>query len=418
LKHSRKPNLLILTSSFPSSHDDETCGYIRDFARSMSVKFDVEVLAPPDRRSIEWPADVFKLTRSASLLTGLPGLPWLPGRRNGFQASSDLNHLANASILTKVWSLPSLLCFLVRAFAMSLRADVICSHWLVPSGFAGSIASRILRKPHIVIEHSGAFHFLAGSRPGRTIAKSIVGSSDRVVVVSADLKLKFLKMCPDASEKIEVVPMGIMTERVITKGHSNHARTLLFIGRLVDIKGVDLLLTAMKGITNVRLVVAGDGDRRSELEEMARELSVEATFVGRVGARQRQALLAGCDVVVVPSRVLAEGRTEGTPVVCLEAMAAGRVVVASRTGGIGDVIVDGQNGLLFEPGDHLMLREKLMFALGDQELRRRISTNSRLTAQAYDWSRIGERFSKIIESALEENGQPRDSRIPARDFCG
>jgi glycosyltransferase involved in cell wall biosynthesis len=137
-----------------------------------------------------------------------------------------------------------------------------------------------------------------------------------------------------------------------------------------------------------------------------------------VGARQREALLAACDVVVVPSRVLAGGRTEGTPVVCLEAMAAGRVVVASRTGGLGDVIVDGQNGLLFEPGDHRMLREKLMLALGDEELRRRISTNARRTAQAYDWSRIGDRFSKIIESALEENGQPRNSRIQARDLCG
>jgi glycosyltransferase involved in cell wall biosynthesis len=192
----------------------------------------------------------------------------------------------------------------------------------------------------------------------------------------------------------------------------------LFLGRLVEIKGVDLILTAMSGMANVRLVIAGDGEKRRELEARARELSVTATFAGRVAARQRESLFAACDVVVVPSRVLAGGRTEGTPVVCLEAMAAGRVVIAARTGGLEDVIVDGQNGLLFEPGDHRLLREKLLLALSDEDVRGRISANARRRAQAYEWSRIGERFSKIIESALEKNDQPRNSGIQARGFCG
>jgi glycosyltransferase involved in cell wall biosynthesis len=65
-----------------------------------------------------------------------------------------------------------------------------------------------------------------------------------------------------------------------------------------------------------------------------------------------------------------------------------------------------------------MLRQKLLLALGDEELRKRVSANARLTAQAFDWSRIGERFSNIIQNAIEENGQPRDSRLQARDFCG
>jgi glycosyltransferase involved in cell wall biosynthesis len=441
---------LILTSSFPSSPDDETCGYIRDFASSMSASFDVEVLAPPDRRAVNWSSDVFKLTRSASLL---------PIGLDSLQASSDLNELASGSLTSKLCLLPSLFWFFSHAFARSLRADVICSHWLLPSGLAGAIASRILRKPHIVIEHSGALHFLARSRTGRSIAKFIISGSSRVVVVSPDLKQKLLKMCPDAGDRIEVVPMGIMSggalaigqrhfneeasipctgvapwapllhDSAIHVGRGAHGgapvqveladpQTVLFVGRLVEIKGVDLLLTAMKGMADLQLTVAGDGEKRRELEARARSLSVAATFVGRVGALQREELFAACDVVVIPSRVLAGGRTEGTPVVCLEAMLAGRVVVASRTGGLKEIIVDGQNGLLFEPCDHRMLREKLTLALGDEHLRERISANARRTAQAYDWSQIGERFSKIIESALQENGQPRNSRIQAGDFCG
>jgi colanic acid/amylovoran biosynthesis glycosyltransferase len=425
LKHSSRPALLILTSSFPSSPSDESCGYVRDFARSVSEDFDVEVLAPPDLRAIEWPADRFKLTRSRSAL---------PFGLDPFQAGHDLNDLASGAFLSKLRALPSLLCFFARAFAKALRADAVCSHWLIPSGLAGALASRFLRKPHIVVEHSGALHFLERSRAGKTIARFITTNSDRVVVVSADLKRKLVEMCPCAPGKIEVIPMGITAMTAIKFAaaakscahgvvpgsvHSSTSivRTLLFIGRLTEIKGLDVLLTAMKGLDNLHLIVAGDGEKRGELETLARDLSVSAAFVGRVGAVERNALLSRCDAAVIPSRVVAGGRTEGMPVVCLEALAAGCVVVASRTGGLGDVIVDGENGLLVEPGDHRMLREKLLLALGDNSLRRILSENARRTAATYDWSRIGPRFSELTTSVLK-NDQFCNKGIEAGNFCG
>lgn len=385
----------------------------------MSAYFEVEVLAPPDRRAEEWPADLFKLTRARRVL---------PRSLDPFQATADLNELANASLVMKLYSLPSLLSFVCRAFVMSLRADVICSHWLVPSGLIGSIASRILGKPHVAIEHSGALHLLAESWLGRGIARFISDGSDRVVVVSSELKRKLNKMSPGVGVKTEVIPMGCLAisgkgvppcapllheaSTGVTRGahgatalqaHTDSTRTVLFVGRLIEIKGVDLLLAAMKGMKDVQLIVAGDGELRRDLEARARELSVAARFVGKVGAPEREALLSSCDVVVIPSRVLAGGRSEGTPVICLEAMAAGRVVVAARTGGLPDVIVDDENGLLFEPGDHCSLREKLLLALKDEDLRRRISANARRSAQAYDSSLIGERFNQILTSALADN---------------
>jgi glycosyltransferase involved in cell wall biosynthesis len=415
---------LILTSSFPSSPSDESCGYIRDFARSLSEDFDIEVLAPPDARAIEWPADRFKLTRSRSAL---------PLGLDPFQAGDDLNHLASGGFLSKLCALPSLLCFFARAFAMALRADAVCSHWLIPSGLVGALVSRFLGKPHLVVEHSGALHALLRSAAGKTLARFITAKSDRVVVVSDDLKQKLVAVCPCAVDKIEVIPMGItaaatgfdtaakscIPDVIPSSVHSSIrvVQRILFIGRLTGIKGLDVLLTAMKGLDNLQLTVAGDGEKRVELETLARSLSVSAAFVGRVRAVERNALLSGCDVAVIPSRVLSGGRTEGTPVVCLEALAAGCVVVASRTGGLVDVIVDGENGLLFEPGDHRMLREKMLAALGDNSLRRVLSENARLTAATYDWSRIGPRFSEITTSVLK-NDQFRNKGIEAGNFCG
>ena len=200
MKHSDKPTLLLLTSSFPSSPDDETCGYVRDFARSLAVEFNVTVLAPPDRRAVEWPSDAFTLTRSRSIL---------PFIRDPFQAGDDLNDLISKSPLARLAALVSVFCFFARAVALALRADAICSNWMVPSGLVGALISRAFGKRHVVVEHSGALHLLARMRGGRRIARFIVAGSDRIVTVSEDLKRKLVELCPEAANKVEVIPMGI-----------------------------------------------------------------------------------------------------------------------------------------------------------------------------------------------------------------
>lgn len=460
MKHSDKPTLLLLTSSFPRSPSDETCGYIRDFARSLSVDFNVTVLAPPDRSAVQWPPDAFTLTRSRSLL---------PRRLDPLQADADLNHLVPSrmlknclsprrhkatkvhevrkriwlsascsfvasclsgkkaafqrevtGLLAKLAALVSLVCFFAHALALALRSDAVCSHWMVPCGLVGALICRLLGKPHVVVEHSGALHLLARMRGGRRIARFIVESCDRIVTVSADLKRKLIAVCPEAQTKIDVIPMGVsITSRpgeAITTMPST--RTILFIGRLSEIKGLDVLLKAMKGLDDLCLIVAGDGERRDELESLARALSVNTRFIGRIGAAQREQLLSVCDIVVIPSRVLADGRTEGTPVVCLEAMAAGRVVIASRVGGLAEAIVDGENGLLFEKGDDRMLKEKLSLVLSNDILQQKIAGNARRSAAAYDWARIGLRYSRIIKSALRKNDAIGNRRVEAGSIHG
>ena len=351
------------------------------------------------------------LTRSRSLL---------PRRLDPLQAGADLNHLASGSLLAKLAGLVSLVCFFAHALALALRADAVCSHWMVPSGLIGALICRLAGKPHVVVEHSGALHLLARMRGGKRLARFIVEGSDQLVTVSADLKRKLIAVCPEATTEVEVIPMGVSItsrpgETIPTR---QSTRTILFVGRLTDIKGLDVLLRAMHGPDHLRLIVAGDGERCNDLESLARALSVNARFIGRIGAAQREQLLSVCDIVVIPSRVLADGRTEGMPVVCLEAMAAGRVVVASRVGGLAEAIVDGENGLLFEQGDDRMLEEKLSLVLSNDSLRRKIEENARRSAAAYDWARIGLRYSRIIKSALRKNDAIGNRRIEASSIHG
>jgi glycosyltransferase involved in cell wall biosynthesis len=263
----------------------------------------------------------------------------------------------------------------------------------------------MLGKPHIVVEHSGAFHLLARMWGGRRIARFIIATSTRVITVSSDLQQKLVALCQKASNKVDVIPMGVTVPAEASRAIATYGstRTILFIGRLISIKGLDVLVTAMSGLADVQLIVAGDGERREELESLARALDVNAQFVGRIGASERDELLANCDAVVIPSRVLPGGRTEGTPVSCLEAMSAGRVVIASRVGGLAEAIVDGENGLLFDPEDHRLLQEKLVQIMGDDSLRRKLGENARRSADAFDWARIGSQYRRIIDSALRKN---------------
>jgi glycosyltransferase involved in cell wall biosynthesis len=116
-------------------------------------------------------------------------------------------------------------------------------------------------------------------------------------------------------------------------------------------------------------------------------------------------------VVVIPSRILSDGRTEGTPVVCLEAMAAGRVVIASRVGGLAEVIIDNENGLLFDPEDYYELRQKILTILEDKHLRRKIEEEAIRRSANYSWQLTGSRYAELIKKALRYDGVIGNRRI-------
>jgi glycosyltransferase involved in cell wall biosynthesis len=389
---------LILTSSFPRGPNDETCGYVREFARRLSNDFNVVVLAPPDTSGDGWPGDDFVLLRSPSPM---------PARIDAFQASQDLNDLPRASLIRKIASAFSMALFVLTAIRLARKADVICSHWILPSGLAGALASLLFRKPHVVVEHSGALHLLSRLRSGRIITRFIVKHSRRVITVSSHLKEVLISLHPEAEPVVEVIPMGASPMSSSRKALKVDTRTALFIGRLTEIKGVELLLHALNGIRNVHLIVAGEGERRKALEDVAARLKSNTTFLGQVGAEEKAGLLALCDFVVIPSLVLPGGRCEGVPVACLESLMAGRPVIASRAGGLPEVIVDGHNGLLFAPGDKDALASAINRLIADPALHDHLSVNARLTARAFDWEEIGKRFARAINCALEEN----DKRI-------
>jgi glycosyltransferase involved in cell wall biosynthesis len=134
---------------------------------------------------------------------------------------------------------------------------------------------------------------------------------------------------------------------------------VLYAGRLSHEKGVDLLIRAVAG-TSLEVRVAGTGPEEGRLMALARELGAPVTFLGHLARPALQEELARALAVVVPSTW-----PENCPLIVLEAMAAGRPLVASRVGGLPELARDGEEGVLVEAGNVEELRAALLALAGD-----------------------------------------------------
>ena len=206
--------------------------------------------------------------------------------------------------------------------------DLAIAHWLAPSALA-AIPTRV---PLLAIGHGGDVHTLARLHLLKPVIALLRARGARLAFVSNELRA-----LAGAGEAL-VQPMGIDVEHFarLTRRPTSPAMHLV-LARLVPIKGVDVAIAAMREVRG-RLVIAGDGPERARLEALAAG-DPKISFAGEVDAARRDQLLCEATTVVIPSRRLPNGRSEGTPVVVLEALAARVPVIASQVGGLRDLPV-------------------------------------------------------------------------------
>jgi glycosyltransferase involved in cell wall biosynthesis len=241
------------------------------------------------------------------------------------------------------------------AVAIAARAhdwDSIIAHWL-PSAIA-ALPSRV---PLLAIAHGGDVHTLRRMHLLAPTLHALHLRGARIAFVSEQLRAIARGAAPGLSRWLDdaiVQPMGVSIDRfhaialdradptLVASGSSRP--TIVIASRLVPLKGIDVAIEAMAHVRGeARLVIAGDGPERARLDLATRSRDAGShaagsrdriTFLGEVGATRRDQLLRDASVVVVPSRVMPSGRTEGTPMIALEALAAGVPVVASAVGGL------------------------------------------------------------------------------------
>jgi glycosyltransferase involved in cell wall biosynthesis len=211
-----------------------------------------------------------------------------------------------------------------------------------------------------------------------------------------------MKMWESTSRTVEVIPNGI--EITMADNHApDHVRNeagynIIFIGRLIPVKGIPFLLEAMtkvlKRIPEAGLTIVGDGEERDRLKQLTLSLGIEKSvrFIGTVPHEKIQACLQRAEVFVLPSI------SEGFPNVIAEAMSAGLPVVASRAGGIPDIIVNNENGYLVETGDTDALADRIILLLQDESLRKTIAENNRLRVKEFTWGRVIDKLERIYST--------------------
>jgi glycosyltransferase involved in cell wall biosynthesis len=228
----------------------------------------------------------------------------------------------------------------------------------------------------------------------------------RQIAAAADLVYVAAALAVDGAPG-RVVPMGV--DVAALNGVARAAArarlgvdgfTALYLGRLVPDKGADLLLDALPD--GVTLLLAGDGPERARLERAAAGRP-SVRFVGEARGPDKRALLAAADALVVPSR------RDGAPTVVREALALGLPLVATRAGGIPELVRHGHTALLCPPTAPA-LAAALTRLRDDPALAAALSANARATAATHDWSAVGPRLAGAL-AAHRGRGTLRVTRV-------
>ncbi|MDG5775378.1 glycosyltransferase family 4 protein [Haloarculaceae archaeon H-GB2-1] len=286
----------------------------------------------------------------------------------------------------------STLTFVLFSFVYVLRdarkLDVLQCMMIYPCGFVGYLVSLLTGLPYFAWIRGGDFYFAKENPVKRWLMQRVF--DDALVLVQADtVRRDVLAEFPDA--ELSVLGNGVDLPDQRAAGDS-----VVFVGRLKGQKGADVLLRAMDGVDE-RLVVVGDGPERESLEALAADLDVDAAFVGEVEPEAVGDYLRDGQVYVLPAVA-----GEGLPNAMLEAMAVGLPVVATDIAGIPDVVADGENGYVVDPGDEDALRERIETVCSDDAIRTRLGENARTYVEDHhSWDAMVDRLDRLYRRVRE-----------------
>jgi glycosyltransferase involved in cell wall biosynthesis len=346
--------ICLVSSNFPRWAGDSTTPFVLHLAQDLQdLGWQVEVLAPhaPGAEIEEVLAGV-TVHRFRYL--------WPESQETVcYRGGALINLRRNPSNWLKVPALVFCEWLALRRLAASHRFDLINSHWVLPQGFVGVLASRGRGLPHVVTVHGGDVFGLRGRLTA--FFKRFAFFRADAVTVNSSATLEAVRGVAPGLESVHRIPMGADTARPSDNSGSEILRQryrrgegplLIFVGRIVEEKGIGDLIRAMKALASslpdVTLLVVGEGQERPAMEALAHDLGVadRITFAGWLPSEQISSYLAAADIFVGPSKQAPNGWVEALGLTFVEALISRTPVVATRSGGIVDVIRHEETGLL------------------------------------------------------------------------
>ncbi|PTX62544.1 hypothetical protein C8P63_105139 [Melghirimyces profundicolus] len=292
--------------------------------------------------------------------------------------------------------------------------DLIHCHTIYPDGYAGTLLKKIFRVPVVTTIHGSDIRLYPFRNKGvleRT--ESALRASDHIVTVSEQLKRDTQKIV--AGVEATTIYNGFDPQRFYPRSRKEsrerlnlplNGKSILFVGNLYKVKGLEYLLEAFNQLAvqhpDVRLHLVGDGPLRSKLVKRVREYGWEdqVLFAGRKPPEDIPWWINSSDAVVLSSL------SEGLPSILLEAMGCGKPVVATDVGGISEILQHRKTGFLVEPKNSEELARYLSILLMDNEgLAFDMGERAYSESGSYTWQRNAERMMELYETLL--NGRKR-----------
>lgn len=399
-------HILMVCSSYPRFKGDSAAIFLHLLAKALNDKnITVSVLAPDEPN-----------TDAIATLDGINVYHFRyfikPYQKLAYGAGILPNISKNPWLMLQIPLFACSMFFSIHRLCRRLDIGLIHAHWIIPQGFVAMLAGKLLKIPVVTTAHGGdAFAFknkLFSALKSVTLYGCDAWTSNTVTTANAIDPLGRYK-------SIHIVPMGVdvtmfcrKAEIVTLPKQCDGKMIVLFVGRLVEKKGVRYLIEAFAQLDRhildgAVLLIIGDGHEKNSLVRLSTKLGLEKNifFIGKIQNDQLLNYYSQAHLFVAPSIIDKHGDTEGQGIVLLEAMACRVPIIASRVGGIVDVISDNTTGMLVDPGDASSLCECMQKLLENPELSKKLTDNAeKFVNNQYSWPIISQQFKDIFQSLI------------------
>jgi phosphatidyl-myo-inositol dimannoside synthase len=388
--------ILVVSTAFPRDADDPTVKWLAETIRRV--------------RARGYAIDVFTSAYRGGGNTTLDGIP-IHRFRYFFARWENLTHEESAPDRMR----RSLFYRLLPAFYLTFgsiamwrlqrreRYDIVHVHWPLPHALFGWVARAARRRTRLIMQFYSIELRWVNKRLAilRGFLRRAIRTADRVVAISTATGREVATLAP--SVPVEIIPYAVeMPEH--RAAPREHEATILYVGRLVERKGVAYLIDAIASVTGARVVIIGDGPDRPALEARATERGVtdRVEFRGWVTPGDLDRAYRSATVFALPAVVDARGDTEGLGMVLLEAMSYHVPVVTTALGGITDIVEHGKTGVIVPPNDATALAAALRQLIADRALVARLGEAAeRLIEERFSWPHIIDQFAHLYDELGE-----------------
>ncbi len=395
--------ILVMASTFPRWEGDTLPPFVYELSERLAqMDYEIHVLAPHAKdaaarenlgslyvhRFRYAPESLETLAYGGGILENLRGNPFRWGLVPAFFASQ----------LFSTWWLNR-----------RLKFDLIHAHWFIPQGITSAVLPSWITTPKLLTAHGGDV-FASKTGLKKHLVRFVADRHDAITVNSTAMGDAVMEL---TGKRSTTIPMGVDLRSFsgtpqLQAGDRHQEARILFVGRLAEKKGVEYLLRAMPGIRDAileaKLTVVGDGPRLSALQDEASSLGIgdAVTFTGAVPNSDLPGYYREADVFVAPSVIAESGDTEALGVVLLEAAGCGLPIVASRVGGILDVIKDRETGLLVDEKSPEQIGLRVVELLQNRELASRLGSAALSYMNSnYSWDSVAARFAYIYQQLID-----------------